>query len=92
MKYVIHTAAKLVALFNIKTCNTRRYQYVWKVTGKQFWRMLQLTCKIQFMDRDIVARIATRYGRDGPGIESLQGREFSHPSRPALVPTQPSVQ
>ena len=28
--------------------------------------------------------IATRYGLDGPGIESLWGRDFPHPSRPAL--------
>ena len=32
--------------------------------------------------------IATRYGLDGPEIESLRGRDFSHPSRPALGPTQ----
>jgi len=31
---------------------------------------------------------ATRYGLDGPGIESRWGRDFPHPSRPALEPTQ----
>ena len=36
--------------------------------------------------------IATGYGLDGPGIESLWGRDFPHLSRPALVPTQPPVQ
>ena len=36
--------------------------------------------------------IATRYGLDGPGIESRRRRDFPHPSRPALGPTQPSVQ
>jgi len=36
--------------------------------------------------------IATRYGLDGPGIESLWGREFPHLFRPALSPTQPPVQ
>ena len=36
--------------------------------------------------------IATRYGVDGPGIESRWGRDFPHPSRPALGPTQPSAQ
>ena len=34
----------------------------------------------------------TRYGLDGPGIKSRWGRDFPHPSRPALRPTQPSIQ
>jgi hypothetical protein len=42
--------------------------------------------------RDSVVSIATRYELDGPGIESRWGRDFQHPSRPALGPTQPSVQ
>jgi hypothetical protein len=36
--------------------------------------------------------IATRYGLDGPGIESRWGRDFPHPSRPALGTTQPPIQ
>ena len=36
--------------------------------------------------------IATRYGLDSPGIESRRRRDFPHPSRPALGPTQPPVQ
>ena len=43
-------------------------------------------------DRDSVVGIATRYGLDGPGIESRWGRDFSHLSRPALGLTQPPVQ
>ena len=38
--------------------------------------------------RDSSVGIATRYGLDGLGIESRYGRDFPHPSRPALVPTQ----
>ena len=35
----------------------------------------------------------TRYGLDGPGIESRWGEgDFSHLSRPALRPTQPPIQ
>jgi len=34
-----------------------------------------------------VVGIATRYGLDGPGIESRCGRDFPHPPRPALGPT-----
>ena len=36
--------------------------------------------------------IATRCGLDGQGIESRWWREFTHPSRPALGPTQPPKQ
>jgi len=36
--------------------------------------------------------IATGYGLDGPGIESRWGLDFPHLSRPALGPTQTSVQ
>ena len=42
--------------------------------------------------QDSSVRIATRYVLDGPGIESRWGRDFPHPSRPALGPTQPPVQ
>jgi hypothetical protein len=44
------------------------------------------------MGRDSSVRIATRHGLDGPGIESAWRRDFPHPSRPALWPTQPHVQ
>ena len=37
---------------------------------------------------DSVVGVATRYGLDGPGIESRWGRDVPHPSRPALVPNQ----
>jgi len=36
--------------------------------------------------------IATGYGMDGPGIEDQWRRDFPHPSRPDLGPTQPPVQ
>jgi len=42
--------------------------------------------------QDSAVGIATRYGLDGPGIETRWGwRDFPHPSRPALGPTQPPV-
>ena len=40
-------------------------------------------------DRDSAVGIATRYGLDGPGIESRWGRHFPHSSCPALGATQP---
>jgi hypothetical protein len=46
------------------------------------------------MDRDSVVGTATRYGLDGPGIETRWGggRDFPHPSRPALGANQPPIQ
>jgi hypothetical protein len=42
--------------------------------------------------RDSSVGIATRYGLHGSGIESRWRRDFPHPSRPALGPTQPPIQ
>ena len=42
--------------------------------------------------RDSSVAIATRYGMDGPGIESRWERDLPHPSIPHLGPTQPPVQ
>jgi hypothetical protein len=47
--------------------------------------------KIQYKTYSSVG-IATRYGLGGTGIESRWGRDFSHPTRPALVTTQPPIQ
>jgi hypothetical protein len=41
--------------------------------------------------RDSSVGLATRYGLDGPGIESRWRRDFPHPSRLALGPTQPPI-
>jgi hypothetical protein len=46
----------------------------------------------EIVGRDSSVGIATRYGLDGPGIESRWGQIFPHLSRPALGPTQPPVQ
>jgi hypothetical protein len=42
--------------------------------------------------RDGVVGIATRYGLEGPVIESRCRRDFPHLLRPAPRPTQPPVQ
>jgi len=38
--------------------------------------------------RDSVVEIDTRYGLDGSRIECRWGRDFPHPSRPALESTK----
>jgi len=42
--------------------------------------------------RDASVGTATHYGTKGQGIKSQWGRDFPHPSRPALEPTQPPIQ
>ena len=44
------------------------------------------------IDLDSIVSIVTRYGLDGPGIEFRWGRDFLHPSRLVLGPTQPPIQ
>jgi hypothetical protein len=54
------------------------------------WISEHLCCNIR--SRDSSVGIATRYGLEGPGIESHWRRDIPHLSRPALGPTQPPVQ
>jgi hypothetical protein len=42
-------------------------------------------------DKDSSVVIATRYGLDGPGIETRRGWDFTYPSRPALGRSQSPV-
>jgi hypothetical protein len=44
---------------------------------------------VGFVGRNSSVGIATRYGMDGPVIETWWGRDFPHPSRPTLGPTHP---
>jgi hypothetical protein len=44
------------------------------------------------MGRNSSVGIATRYGLDGPGMESQCVPDLPYPSRPALGPTQPPIQ
>jgi hypothetical protein len=51
-----------------------------------------LSTKFTFVGRDSVDATAIRYGLDGLEIESRWGKDFPHPPRPALGPTQPPIQ
>ena len=71
---------------------------LWKYTvweqGRNF-EFLQAVCvsiNIFCTGRDGSVVIATRYGLESSGIESRCGRDFPHPSRPALGPIQPPIQ
>ena len=44
------------------------------------------------LGRNSSVGIATCFGLDGPGIEFRWERDFPHPYRPALGPTQPPIQ
>jgi hypothetical protein len=59
-----------------------------------FYSRLLLCSIFCYSPRELVSSvgIATRYGQDGPAIESQWGRDFPHPFRPALGHTQPPVQ
>jgi hypothetical protein len=47
---------------------------------------------IIFVTPDSSVGLDTSYDLDGPGIESLWGRDFPHTSRQALEPIQPPTQ
>ena len=60
-------------------------------TKRNYITFFMCNCFIS-VGRDSSVGIATHYGLDGLGIESRWGRDFSHPSIPALGPTQPLIQ
>jgi hypothetical protein len=56
--------------------------------GQETLNLLQIKRKVKkgMRGRDSSVAVATRYGLDGPGIESRCGRDFPHPSRRPLGP------
>ena len=54
--------------------------------------LLYIILVLKGRSRDSSVGTAVRYGLDSSGIESRWGRDFPHPSRPSLWPTQPLTQ
>ena len=70
----------------------RMFQGIFRITLKSYVKP-RINYSIIFLTgRGSSVGIATRYGLDGPGIESRWGRDFPHPSSPALGPTRPPIQ
>ena len=74
----------------IEPCNTPYFILVNFETVRIKVRVNVLNSLIS--GRDSSVGMANRYGLDGPGIESRWGREFLHPSRPPLGPSQAPIQ
>jgi hypothetical protein len=55
-------------------------------------KMVYICLFLLIVGRNSSLGMASRYGLDGPGIESRWWRGFQHPSRPALGPSQPPIQ
>jgi len=71
---------------------TGHHIYLTSQNGYSKLRCFNFLCTYAVMGRDSSDGIVTRYGLDGSGIEYRWGRDFPHPSRPVLGPTQPTVQ
>jgi hypothetical protein len=57
----------------------------WSDRGRVAVYCYLLTILYIYVYRDSAASIATRYGVDGPEIESRWGQDFPHPAIPALL-------
>ena len=90
---------------NTKYSHDKIYNYFFKSLSRFFNLYIEKSCFIRIQNgrknltfqyilgsRDSSVGIATRYGLEGPGIESRWRRNFPHHSRPATRPTQPPVQ
>jgi hypothetical protein len=53
---------------------------------------LLYTLNLSIVAWDFGVGIASRYGLNGPRIESRWRQDLPHPSRPTLGPTQPLIQ
>jgi hypothetical protein len=83
----------LCDIANFLYCLETRYQQSCVRRRSSSEQTDPLSCRLYTnVGRNSIVGIATRYGLDGPGIESPWGRDFPHPFRPAMEPTQPPIQ
>jgi hypothetical protein len=83
----------IVFTYSRKAVSRPRPQTVYLKYGYvQIWIINHVIIYSNFMGQDSAVGMATHKGLDGPGIKSQRGQDFLHPSRPALVPTQPPTQ
>jgi len=84
--------------FSIKKLNTIKYRHTATAELRLFRSsvpaLFQPFCLMLWtgVGRGSSVGVATRYGLEGPEIESRWRRDFLHLSRPALGPTQPPIQ
>jgi hypothetical protein len=71
-----------------KTCNIKRHV----ISCVDCLCNNDMTAQRVVCGPDSLVGIATRYGLEGPGIESRWGRDFPHHSRPVVRATQPPIQ
>ena len=86
-----NTKASAVTHTCIKKWDVTRMDITLLVT-RQKTRYKHRTTSLIAEGQDSSVGIATSYGLDGPGVEARWRRDFPHPSRPALGPTQPPIQ
>jgi len=92
-------------VINSTICDTKCYLCAWHEGKWRRWYTIPLILIIHYYTYfNIIFGILlvylltcgpgqhSGYGLDGPEIESRWGRDFLHPSVPALGPSQPSIQ
>ena len=88
----IQTHTQLLNCTLLKTVAVRTFSAIFVPSLLKHNMIIQIVHRFCLVvGQDSVVGTATRYGLDGPRIESRSGRDFPQPSIPALGSTQPPV-